>query len=171
MPVTGEDLAFAIALPEEWSYVDLLDPGVSEWAGPELAAALAAARQTGGAARMLMMRSLIAHTPEGEPLTAGVTVALADNETRVASEPLQDISLPGAQLSAVALPAGDGVRVRRLVRTPPLPDGDEIPMLSLQYLLHTPHGLLTIGFTTGQASHPEAWEQLFDAMAETAELA
>ena len=58
-----------------------------------------------------------------------------------------------------------------MVSTLPLPDAGEIPMLSVQYLLHTRHGLLTIGFTTGQASHPEAWEQLFDAMAGTAELA
>jgi hypothetical protein len=171
MPVTGHDVEFAIALPEEWSDVDLLDPDAAEWAGPELGATLAAAREGGAAARMLMMRSLIAYTPEGEPLTAGLTVALAGRDAPVSSEPFADISLPGAELSAVQVPAGDGVRVRRIVTTQPLPEADEVPMLSVQYLLHTAHGLLTIGFTTGQASHPEAWEQLFDAMAGTAELA
>lgn len=173
MSVTGQDVEFAIALPDEWSFVDLLDPAVAEWAGEELDAVLAAARQGGESARMLMMRSLIAHTSEGEPLTAGLTVALADGSTPVASAPLEELelSLPGAELSAVALPAGSGVRVRRIVRTPPLGEAGEIPMLSVQYLLHTGHGLLTIGFTTGQASHPEAWEELFDAMAATAELA
>ena len=95
MSVTGDDLDFAIALPEEWSYVDLLDPDAAEWAGPGLAETLAAARQGGTAARMLMMRSLVAHTAEGEPLTAGLTVALADSDTPLASEPLEDISLPG----------------------------------------------------------------------------
>lgn len=171
MSVTDQDVEFAIALPEEWSYVDLLDPEAAGWAGAELGATLAAARQGGPAARMLMMRSLVAYTPAGEPLTAGLTVALADADTPVSSEPFEDISLPGAELSAVQLPAGDGVRVSRVVTTPPLPEAGEIPMLSVQYLLHTPHGLLTIGFTTGQASHPEAWEGLFDAMASTAELA
>lgn len=173
MPVTGQDVEFAIALPDEWSFVDLLDPEVAEWAGDELDAILAVARQGGESARMLMMRSLIAHTPEGEPLTAGLTVALADGDAPVASAPLDELehSLPGAELSAVQLAAGSGVRVRRIVHTPPLGEAGEIRMLSVQYLLHTTRGLLTIGFTTGQASHPEAWEELFDAMAATAELA
>lgn len=170
MSVTGEDAQFAIALPEEWTYVDLLDPDVAEWADEELASSLAAAREGGAQARMLMLRSLIAHTPEGEPLTAGLTVALADPETPVAHQPLTDLSLADAELSAVQLPAGSGVRVRRMVQTPPLRTTGALPMLSVQYLLHTPQGLLTIGFTTGQTSHPEAWEPFFDAMAATAEL-
>lgn len=171
MSVTGEHVEFAIALPDDWTYVDLLDPDVAAWADADLTSTLAAARRGGGAARMLMMRSLIAHTPDGEPLTAGLTVALATPDTPVASEPLTDLSPGGAELSAVQLPAGSGMRVRRIVHTPPLGEAGEVAMLSVQYLLHTPHGLLTIGFTTGQASHPEAWEPLFDAMAATAELA
>jgi hypothetical protein len=169
--VTGQDLDFAIALPEDWSYVDLLDPDAAQWAGADLDSTLAVAREGGRSARMLMLRSLIAYTPEGEPLTAGLTVALAVSDAPVASQPLEELSLPGAELSAVQLPAGSGVRVRRIVKTAPLPEAGSIPMLSVQYLLHTSHGLLTIGFTTGQASHPQAWEQLFDAMAATAELA
>jgi hypothetical protein len=169
--VTGQDVEFAIALPDEWTYIDLLDPDVAEWADAELASVLAAAREAGEAAQMLMMRSLITHTPEGEPLTVGLTVALAEPETPIASQPLTDLSALGAEPSAVQLPAGSGVRVKRIVRTPPLGEPAELSMLSVQYLLHTRLGLLTIGFTTGQASHPEAWEQLFDAMAATAELA
>lgn len=171
MPVTRQDVEFAIALPDEWSSIDLLADDVPEWLGPELGATLAAARRGGRSARMLMLRSLVAHTEEGEPLTAGLTVALANSDTPVAEEPLEDISFPDAELSAVQLPVGSGVRVARLQRTPPLGDGGELEMLSVQYALHTSHGLLTIGFTTPQASHPQAWEQLFDAMAATAELA
>lgn len=170
MSVTGPDVGFAIDLPERWTYVDLLDPDVADGAGPELGSVLAAARTGGRAARILMLRSLIAHTPEGEPLTAGLTVALADPDTPVASEPLGDLAGSGEHLSPVKLPAGGGVRLSRIVLTPPIGGAGKLRMLSVQYLLRTRQGLLTIGFTTRQASHPEAWERLFDAMAATAKL-
>jgi hypothetical protein len=178
--LTEHDIEFAIALPDGWRYVDLLAPDVAEWTGPELGATLAAARDGGAAARMLMFRSLVAYTPEGEPLTAGLTVALADGEP-IASGPLEDPKvssgtfdepeLSDAEVSAVTLPVGSGLRVTRLVDTPPLPVAGPIPMLSVQYVLPTAYGLLTIGFTTPHTSHPEAWKELFDAMAATAVLA
>jgi hypothetical protein len=176
MSLTEHDIEFAIALPDGWRYVDLLAPDVAEWAGPELGATLAAARHGGAAARMLMFRSLIAYAPTGEPLTAGLTVALADGGGTIASGTLEDAELEGAELSdaevsAVTLPVGSGLRVTRVVDTPPLPVAGPIPMLSVQYVLPTAYGLLTIGFTTPQTSHPEAWEELFDAMAATAVLA
>lgn len=171
MSLTEHDVEFAIALPEGWRYVDLLAPDAAEWAGPELAATLAAARGGNPAARMLMFRSLIAYTPEGEPLTAGLTVAIAAGAAPIASSPLEHLGLSDAEVSAVTLPVGSGLRVVRVVDTPPLPEAGPIPMLSVQYVLHTAHGLLTIGFTTPQTSHPEVWEELFGAMAATAELA
>lgn len=169
--LTDRDHEFAIALPAGWRYVDLLDPDAAEWAGPELDSVLAAAREGGPDARMLMFRSLITHTPEGEPLTAGLTVALADAGTPIASQPLTDLSPTEAELHALELPVGSGVRITRMVQAPQLGQTGAPRMLSVQYVLHTERGLLTIGFTTGQASHPEAWTELFDAMAATAELA
>jgi len=41
----------------------------------------------------------------------------------------------------------------------------------VQYLIHTSRGLLTMTLSTPQASSTTEWEEMFDAMAHTAELA
>ena len=167
----GDDVIFAIAAPEEWSYVDLLSPDVPRWAGRQLGGTLAAARAGTPKARMLMLRSMVAYTPSGEPLTFGLTVALADRDTPVAQTPLEEYSMPDAELSALQAPVGSGIRIVRINATPALPDSGPVPILSVQYALETALGLLTIGFSTAQAAPPEAWLPLFDAMVATAELA
>jgi hypothetical protein len=166
--MSDENLTFAIALPPEFDSIDLLDPENAVELGAPMARALGYAAHGTEQAQVLMLRSLFAVTGAREPLAAGLAVALADTSAPVSQSPLNDDSFDGADLAAVTLPAGPGMRVRRLV--PSQVGGLPVAALQVQYLLHTAHGLLTITLTTPQAAETEDWEQLFDALAATAEL-
>jgi hypothetical protein len=168
--MTQRNLDFAIALAPDWQQIDLLAPDADGLVDATLAAALARGAQGGPHARLLMTRSLYAVTPTGEPLAAGLSVALADREAPVSSAPLEADDFDGAAVAAITLPVGSGLRVRRIALDTTL-DGIEIPVLRVQYLIHTGPGLLTITLTTFQAAQTEEWERLFDAIAQTAELA
>jgi hypothetical protein len=166
--MSDENLTFAIALPPEFHSIDLLDAENAAELGAPLARALGFAAHGTAQAQVLMLRSLYAVTSAREPLAAGLSVALADLTAPVSSAPLSDASFDDADLAAVTLPAGPGVRVRRLV--PSAVGGLPVAALQVQYLLHTEHGLLTITLTTPQAAETDDWELMFDAVAATAEL-
>jgi hypothetical protein len=168
--MTQRDLSFAIALAPDWQQIDLLAPEADRLIDASLAAALARGARGGPHARLLMTRSLYAVTPAGEPLAAGLTVALADRDAPVSSAPLEADDFDGAEVAAITLPVGSGLRVRHIAPDTTL-DGVEIPVLRVQYLIHTGLGLLTITLTTFQAARTDDWERLFDAMAQTAMLA
>jgi hypothetical protein len=159
-----------MALAPEWQQIDLLAPGAERMLDGPLAAALARGARGGPHARLLMARSLFALAPGGEPLAAGLSVALADREAPVSEEPLRADAFDDAEVAAITLPIGSGLRVRELV-SDTVVVGIEIPMLRIQYLIHCRLGLLTITLTTPQAARTEEWEALFDGLAATAELA
>jgi hypothetical protein len=166
--MSHENLTFAIALPPEFHSIDLLDPENAAELGAPMAKALGYAAHGTEQAQLLMLRSLFAVSSAREPVAAGLAVALADPSAPISQSPLNDDSFDDADLAAVTLPAGPGVRVRRLV--PSTVGGLPVVALQLQYLLHTAHGLLTITLSTPQAAETEDWERLFDAVAATADL-
>lgn len=163
------DATFAIALAPDWEQLDLLDPDADQAIDPPLAAALQRGARGGPHARLLMARSLYRATPGGSPLGMGLSVLLADREAPVSSTALEDSAFGDADVAAIDLPVGSGLRVRTVEPGAEI-EGRPIPVLSVQYLLHTPRGLLTITLTTPQSAHTQEWEELFDAMARTAEL-
>ena len=159
---------FAISLPEHWNSLDLLDPEVAQAMPPQLAATMAAAADGAQGARVMMLRSLVAVTEDREPLAAGLSVMLAAADAPISTAPLRAEEFEGADVAAITIPVGKGLRVRSEFPT----TVGELPVIGLrvQYLLHTEHGLLTVTFETPQAAETEDWEQLFDAMAQTATL-
>jgi hypothetical protein len=163
------DVAFAIALAPDWEQIDLLDPGADQVIDAPLAAAMRRGAQGGPHARLLMARSLYMATPGGSPLGMGLSVLLADREAPVSSATLEDTDFGDAEVAAIELPVGSGLRVRRLQPGAEI-EGEAIPVLSVQYLIHTGRGLLTMTLSTPQAASTEEWEEMFDAMARTAEL-
>jgi hypothetical protein len=164
------DVAFAIALAPDWEQIDLLDPGADQVIDAPLAAAMRRGAQGGPHARLLMARSLYMATPGGSPLGMGLSVLLADREAPVSSATLEDTDFGDAEVAAIELPVGSGLRVRKVQPGAEI-EGEPIPVLSVQYLIHTSRGLLTMTLSTPQASSTEEWEEMFDAMARTAELA
>jgi hypothetical protein len=163
------DVTFAIALAPDWEQIDLLDPDTDQVIDAPLAAALQRGAQGGPHARLLMARSLYMATPGGSPLAMGLSVLLADREAPVSSATLEDTDFGDADVAAIELPVGSGLRVRKL-EPGAVMEGEPIPVLSVQYLLHTSRGLLTMTLSTPQASSTAEWEEMFDAMAHTAEL-
>jgi len=164
------DVTFAIALAPDWEQIDLLDPDADQRIDAPLAAALQRGAQGGPHARLVMARSLFMATPAGSPLGMGLSVMLADREAPVSSATLEDGDFGAAQVAAIDLPVGSGLRVRRVQPGAEI-EGEPIPVLSVQYLIHTTRGLLTMTLSTPQAASTEEWEDMFDAMARTAELA
>src|ERR1700761_1982716 len=158
------DVTFAIALAPDWQQIDLLDPDADQVIDAPLAAALRRGAQGGPHARLLMARSLYMATPDGSPLGMGLSVLLADREAPVSSATPQDTDFGDADVSAIALPIGNGLRVRKVATGAEI-DGEPIPVLSVQYLIHTPRGLLTMTLTTPQAAaSTQEWEEMVDAM-------
>lgn len=164
------DVSFAIALAPDWEQIDLLDPDADQVIDAPLAAALRRGAQGGPHARLLMARSLYMATPGGRSLGMGLSVLLADGEAPVSSATLEDTDFGDADVAAIELPVGSGLRVRKLEPGAEI-EGEPIPVLSVQYLIHTRRGLLTLTLSTPQAASTEEWEEMFDAMARTAELA
>jgi hypothetical protein len=168
--MAAENMSFEIALPEGWQDIDLLTGDAEEVLDGPLAAALAYATRGSEHARLLMLRSLVALTPSGQPLSAGLAVMLADDSTPVAQGPLTADSFEDADVAAITLPAGEGVRVRRVAPAGVLAGAEPLEMLRVQYLIHTSQGLLTVTFSTAQAPGAREWDALFDAMATTCKL-
>lgn len=164
------DVTFAIALAPHWEQIDLLDPDADHVVDAPLAAALQRGARGGPHARLLMARSLYMVTPGGSPLGMGLSVLLADPEAPVSSATLQDTAFGDAEVAAIELPVGSGLRVRKVEPGAEI-EGEPIPVLSVQYLIHTHRGLLTMTLSTPQAASTQEWEDMFDAMARTAELA
>jgi hypothetical protein len=164
------DVTFAIGLAPDWQQIDLLDPDADQVIDAPLAAAFQRGARGGPHARLLMARSIYRASPGGRPLGMGLTVLLADDEAPVSSAPLQDADFGDAHVSAIALPIGPGLRVRTIESGAEI-EGEPIPVLTVQYLIHTNRGLLTITLSTPQAASAAEWEEMFDAMAHTAELA
>jgi hypothetical protein len=165
------NVSFAIALPPDWAEIDLLSSEAEHVLDGPLAPALAAAARGSEHARLLMVRSLVAVTPDREPLAAGLSVALADRSAPVSQLSPSAASFDDADVSAVTLPVGSGIRVRHVAPAEVLDGVGSLEVLRVQYLLQTELGLLTITFTTPQAAPTREWERLFDAMADTAQLA
>jgi hypothetical protein len=164
------DVSFAIALAPDWQQIDLLDSDADQVIDAPLAAALQRGAHGGPHARLLMARSLYMATPGGSPLGMGLSVLLADQEAPVSAARLEDTDFGDAHVSAIELPVGSGLRVRKVEPGAEI-EGEAIPVLSVQYLIHTSRGLLTITLSTPQAASTEEWEEMFDAMVRTAELA
>jgi hypothetical protein len=164
------DVSFAIALAPGWEQIDLLDADVDQVIDAPLAAALRRGAHGGPHARLLMARSLYMATPEGSPLGMGLSVLLADRAAPVSSAAPADTDFGDAEIAAIELPVGTGLRIRRLQAGAEI-EGEPVPVLSVQYLIHTGHGLLTMTLSTPQAASTAEWEEMFDAMARTAELA
>ncbi len=159
---------FAIALPAGWQSIDLLaaDAPIEV----SFARALGLAARGGEHARLLMLRSLVAPGEANEPLGAGLSVLYADRSAPVSSAPLEPGEFGDCEVTAVVLAAGPGVRLRRVAPAVVVAQAEPVPVLRVEYLIEAAQGLLTITFTTPQAQRTEEWEQLFDAMARTAEL-
>lgn len=166
----SETITFAIALPPDWQGIDLLSDEAEQILDGPLAYALAYAARGSEHAQLLLLRSLVALTPAGEPLAAGLAVTFAHRSAPVADTALCSGAFEGCQVSAIMLPAGAGVRVSRVAPAPILVATAPLDLLRVQYLIHTDRGLLTITFTTPQAPGAREWEPLFDAMAGTAGL-
>lgn len=166
-----QPVSFAIALPPEWQGIDLLDASEPSLLEDSVRDVLRTMADSGEHAELLMVRALVAFTESGQPLAAGLAVALADREAPVSAMPLTVDSFVGYDVAAVTLPVGSGLRVRRIAPAPVLPGHPPLQVLRIQYHVHTVFGLLTITFTTPQAPRNQEWEQMFDAMAATAELA
>jgi len=164
------DVTFAIALAPDWQQIDLLDPDADQMIDAPLAAAMQRGARGGPHARLLMARSLYMATPAGSPLAMGLSVLLADREAPVSSASLADGDFGDADVAAIELPVGQGLRVRRVQPGAEL-EGEPVLVLTVQYLIHTSRGLLTMTLSTPQASSTTEWEEMFDAMAHTAELA
>jgi hypothetical protein len=160
----------AIALPDGWQDIDLLAGDAADVLGTPLAGALAEAAAGSPQARLLMLRSLVAQTPSGEPLSAGLSIAIADAAAPVSQEPLRPESFAEREVAVTRLPVGTGLRIRHVAPARVLAGRPPLEMLRVQYLLDTAHGLLTITFTTAQAPHAPEWETLFDAMVATCEI-
>ncbi len=168
--MSATEIGFAIALPPDWEAIDLLASDTTAF-DATVAEAIENARRGGEHAQLLMLAALMAMSPGGEPLSAGLAVTFADRDAPVAEASLTPESFPdGGDVTAVQLPVGSGLRVRHVAPAAVLGDGDPLPMLRIQYLLHTLQGLLTLTFTTAQAPHADVWDGLFDAMAATCEL-
>jgi hypothetical protein len=163
--MAADQLEFAIALPEGWASIDLLDESGAELLDPSLARSLAEAGR-GERGRLVMLRALLCAAGESLPVCAGLAVTMATTR-----EPLPELSaadtLAGYKVVAVTLPVGSGLRLSRVEPTE-LPG--RIEVLKVQYLLHTADGLLGITFTAFQGARDPAWAALFDAMAATARL-
>lgn len=168
--MSATEIGFAIALPPDWEAIDLLasDTGAFD---ATVAEAIEVARRGGEHAQLLMLAALVAMTPEGQPLSAGLAVTFADRQAPVSDAELAPESFPDdADVTAVKLPVGAGLRVRHVAPAEVLAGREPLPMLRVQYLLHTSRGLLTLTFTTAQAPQADVWNGMFDAMAATCEL-
>lgn len=163
------ELGFAIGLPPDWEAIDLLSSDTGAF-DATVAEAIENARRGGDHAQLLMLVALVATSPSGQPLSAGLAVTFADRDTPLAEASLRPESFGDAGVTAVQLPVGGGVRVRHVAPASALAGDEPLPMLRMQYLIHTQKGLLTMTFTTAQAPHAEVWDGLFDAMAATCEL-
>jgi hypothetical protein len=174
-------VSFDIALAPEWEQTDLLTPAGERRIRGTLAAVLARTARdhdppglhpepSHRQARPLMARSLIAHAESGEPLAASLWVTLAVRAVAISSTALMDGVVGDADICAIGLPAGDGVRMYEVVmhRTS---GGSEIPVLRVRYELATAFGLLVISLACFHTERAAVWERLFDAMAQTAQLA
>jgi hypothetical protein len=166
----GTTTVFEIAVPPGWQQLDLLakipDPAVPS----EAVEALAEASRLRGYGTLLLVRALVARESGVPPVSAGLVATLADPRTAPMSALSASDGFGNADVSAVKLPVGRGVRVKHVVSTEVL-DGVLAPaFLSVQYLLDSEHGLLTMTFTTAQGQPSGEWEKLFDAMAFTAKL-
>jgi len=167
MPAT--EIGLAIALPPGWEAVDLLASDTAAF-DATVAEAIENARRGGEHAQLLMLVALVAMSPSGQPLSAGLAVTFADRQAPVSDAELTPASFGGAEVTAVQLPVGGGLRVRHVAPASALAGDEPLPMLRLQYLIHTVQGLLTLTFTTAQDPHADVWNGFFDAMAATCEL-
>jgi hypothetical protein len=165
-----EDVTFAIALPPDWSGVDLLSGEADQFLDRPLAEAVASAARGSDHARLLMLRSLVAWTPAREPLVAGLAVTFADRLAPVSAAMLEARAFEQSEVSAITLPVGAGLRVRHVGPASALAGGTSLEVLTIQYFVDTALGLLTMTFTSPQAPRARDWEPLFDAMAGTAKL-
>jgi hypothetical protein len=163
------ETGFAIAVPPDWEAIDLLSSDTGAF-DATVAEAIENARRGGEHAQLLMLVALVAVSPSGQPLSAGLAVTFADRDAALAAASLSPASFGDADVTALQLPVGGGVRVRHVAPATALAGDEPLPMLRLQYLIHTVQGLLTLTFTTAQDPHADVWDGFFDAMAATCEL-
>lgn len=166
--MSGLDVNVALSVAAGWEDIDLLDADNAAMLPESLVAALRVAAGESEHMRLMMLRALVALTPTEQSVGMGLAVTLAQPPADDApAEPPSpgSLGLAGADVSAISLAVGSGVRVRRLVEP-----ARGLPTLQVQYALDTEHGLLTLTFTTVQGPHAEEWEPLFDAIASTCEF-
>jgi hypothetical protein len=158
-------LSFEIGLPPRWQQIDLLAEPGETLLPPEISGALSEISSPARPGRLLLARALVATAADALPVTAGLAISLA----HVDSEPsADDGSFGDAEVAAVQLPAGAGLRVQTCAPKQVVPGLTAASFLSVKYLVVTELGLLILAFTTAQGSPSEEWEQLFAAIAATA---
>lgn len=161
-------LTFEIDLPHEWQQHDLLTDAGDALLPQQVVSSLSEVAAPDRTGQLLIARVLLAESPGEPPLTAGLVVSLAG----VDAEPsCDDKAFGAAEVAAMELPVGAGLRVKSLAAQEVLPDIVVPTVLSVQFLVVTDHGLLILTFTTAQGDPAAPWEQLFDAIAATARFA
>ncbi|HWF52879.1 MAG TPA: hypothetical protein VG294_19700 [Solirubrobacteraceae bacterium] len=176
-PVTradGEPLELALRVPLDWEAFDVMKRPLGEAAetGP-LAQVLAPLARGIDAAGVIAIMGIAHPLPrEGAPdahLFVTLTVALADLTGAFPD------SVPGSEVEPVefAHPGGPerGVRIRRTRDAAVAPGAPPLPVLTVQYLVRTEHGVMAITFMTPQVDVFDRLGELFEKIAATCSLA
>lgn len=178
-----------IATPPGWRVIDVLaamrkgelDDRLiaaleSSRAGEQVRSAIRGALEQAaaacGEAGVIAIKALVEDT-DGVPVFAQLAISiLTEAPASLPAVPGEEgslVSLDGAQISAMRLPAGDAIRVRKMTEARLTPDGPGFWALTLQYFVSSPDfpGLVVISLMTPQAALADSFTEMFDAMAET----
>ncbi len=159
----GESLELSLSLPADWSPFDVGAQAPHKRAQPGGVSAalsdLSRAMNEAGGIVVTGIRSGIGAAP-GAPariLYATLSAALAD----VSGDPPDQT--PGAV--RVNLPAGSGVRVRKVAAVKAVDGVPAAPVLTERYLLRTGHGALALTFATPQVEFAREHVDAFSKVA------
>jgi hypothetical protein len=161
-PVTGSDgqaLVLTFRVPVEWDTIDVMklraDAAAPDGSLARALVMLSREVETTGAIAVVGIARTVPR--EGKPdasLFAVLTFAVSDLPGPAPAE------IPGAEVEPIELNHPGlpykGVRIRR-IRDATVPSGQQIPVLTVQYLVDTGHGWLATTFATPQ---PEVFERL-----------
>ncbi|MDQ6775291.1 MAG: hypothetical protein M3071_03505 [Actinomycetota bacterium] len=169
----GEPLELSLRVPLAWEAFDVMKRpvGAATMTGP-LARAVAPLAQGIEAAGVIAIIGIDHALPlEGADdahLFVTLTVALADVTGAIPEY------FPGAQVEPVEFGHPDGsyrgLRIRRIKEAAVTPDGHPVPLLAVQYMVRTEHGVLAIAFATPQVEVFEALDELLVKIAGTCTL-
>jgi hypothetical protein len=164
----GEPLVLSTRAPADWRVFDVMKmPADAAARNGSLAHVVAALARGIDAAGVIAILALGRDLPrEGQPdaqLFATLTVSLAD-----VAGPFPR-SVPGAEVEPIEFKHPHeryrGVRIHRVRNAAVLPDQPPVPVLSVQYMVQTRHGLLISTFMTPQVDVFIRLLPVFDAIA------